>query len=90
MAVMNNQKKTLYVGKLCLSIKLNSILIKLPISGGLADEVDVAMVRAAFIPFGDLTEVQVPLDYETEKHRGFAFVEFENADDARAAIDNMV
>ncbi|KAK9743632.1 RNA recognition motif [Popillia japonica] len=29
------------------------------------------------------------LYYETEKHRGFAFIEFENAEDAAAAIDNM-
>lgn len=56
----------------------------------MADEVDEAVIRSAFIPFGDLTEVQIPLDYETEKHRGFAFVEFESPEDAQAAIDNMV
>ncbi len=58
-------------------------------SGGLAEEVDESVVRAAFVPFGDLTEVQMPLDYQTEKHRGFAFVEFEVPEDAQAAIDNM-
>ena len=47
-------------------------------------------MRAAFIPFGDLVDVQIPLDYETEKHRGFAFVEFELQEDAQAAIENMV
>ena len=50
----------------------------------------VQVVRAAFIPFGDLVDVQIPLDYETEKHRGFAFVEFELQEDAQAAIENMV
>lgn len=29
------------------------------------------------------------MDYETEKHRGFAFIEFELPEDAAAAIDNM-
>ncbi len=58
-------------------------------SGGLAEEVDESVIRAAFVPFGDLTEVQMPLDYQTEKHRGFAFVEFEVPEDAQAAIDNM-
>ncbi len=70
MALMNNKKKTVYVG-------------------GLAEEVDEGVLRAAFVPFGDLTEVQVPVDYKTEKHRGFAFVEFESQEDAKAAIDNM-
>uniref|UniRef100_A0A0G2K760 Peptidyl-prolyl cis-trans isomerase E n=1 Tax=Rattus norvegicus TaxID=10116 RepID=A0A0G2K760_RAT len=58
--------------------------------GGLAEEVDDKVLHAAFIPFGDITDIQIPLDYETEKHRGFAFVEFELAEDAAAAIDNMV
>ena len=31
----------------------------------------------------------MPIDYETEKHRGFAFIEFELQEDAQAAIDNM-
>lgn len=57
--------------------------------GGLADEVDEKVLNAAFIPFGDVVDVQIPLDYESEKHRGFAFIEFESAEDAAAAIDNM-
>ncbi|KAJ9596561.1 hypothetical protein L9F63_012394, partial [Diploptera punctata] len=57
--------------------------------GGLAEEVDEKVLHAAFIPFGDIMDIQIPLDYETEKHRGFAFVEFESAEDAAAAIDNM-
>ncbi|KAF4102227.1 peptidyl-prolyl cis-trans isomerase E [Onychostoma macrolepis] len=57
--------------------------------GGLAEEVDEKVLHAAFIPFGDITDIQIPLDYETEKHRGFAFIEFELAEDAAAAIDNM-
>ncbi|XP_043477459.1 peptidyl-prolyl cis-trans isomerase E [Leptopilina heterotoma] len=57
--------------------------------GGLAEEVDEKMLSAAFIPFGDIVDIQIPLDYESEKHRGFAFIEFEAAEDALAAIDNM-
>ncbi|KAK3592067.1 hypothetical protein CHS0354_019323 [Potamilus streckersoni] len=57
--------------------------------GGLSEEVDEKTLHAAFIPFGDITDIQIPLDYETEKHRGFAFVEFELAEDAAAAVDNM-
>lgn len=80
-------------------------------SGGLAEEVDEKVLHAAFIPFGDIIDIQIPLDYETgavlsllcvfdslqlnnpepslshrscvrftEKHRGFAFIEFELAE----------
>ncbi|CAF3088875.1 unnamed protein product, partial [Rotaria sp. Silwood2] len=57
--------------------------------GGLAEEVDEKILHAAFIPFGDIFEIQLPIDYETQKHRGFAFVEYETAEDAASAIDNM-
>lgn len=57
--------------------------------GGLAEEVDEKILQAAFIPFGEIVDVQIPLDYESEKHRGFAFIEFEVSEDAMAAIDNM-
>jgi len=57
--------------------------------GGLAEEVDEKVLHAALIPFGDILDINIPLDYETEKHRGFAFVEFEFAEDAAAAVDNM-
>lgn len=57
--------------------------------GGLAEEVDDKIIQAAFIPFGDILDIQIPIDYETSKHRGFAFIEFELAEDAAAAMDNM-
>ena len=57
--------------------------------GGIAEEVDEKILQAAFIPFGDITDITIPLDYSTQKHRGFAFVEFELVEDAAAAIDNM-
>ena len=47
--------------------------------GGLADEVEEKVLHAAFIPFGDIVDISIPLDYATQKHRGFAFVEFEAA-----------
>lgn len=35
------------------------------VSGGLAEEVDEKVLHAAFIPFGDIIDIQIPLDYET-------------------------
>ena len=57
--------------------------------GGLADEVDVSMLKIAFAPFGDIVDVNLPLDYQSQKHRGFAFVEYQLPEDAADAIDNM-
>lgn len=48
---------------------IKSELYVLFFSGGLAEEVDEKVLHAAFIPFGDITDIQIPLDYETgDKH----------------------
>lgn len=57
--------------------------------GGLAEEADRNIVRSAFLPFGDVVDVNLPMDYSTQKHKGFAFVEFQLPEDAADAIDNM-
>ncbi|KKY37258.1 putative peptidyl-prolyl cis-trans isomerase e [Diaporthe ampelina] len=61
---------------------------------GLATVATVATLHDAFLPFGDIADVTLPKNENpnsntTEPHRGFAYVEFENADDAKEAIDNM-
>jgi peptidyl-prolyl isomerase E (cyclophilin E) len=57
--------------------------------GGLGDDITQHIVRAAFIPFGNLKSVDIPMDYRLGKTRGFAFVEYEDPDDASEAIFNM-
>eukprot|EP00996_Jenningsia_fusiforme_P004869 NODE_5748_length_641_cov_28.929054_g5357_i0.p1 GENE.NODE_5748_length_641_cov_28.929054_g5357_i0~~NODE_5748_length_641_cov_28.929054_g5357_i0.p1 ORF type:complete len:111 (-),score=23.84 NODE_5748_length_641_cov_28.929054_g5357_i0:221-553(-) len=57
--------------------------------GGLDAQVDTATLRAAFVPFGEVLEVQIPLDQVEQKPRGFGFVEYELQEDAAAAIENM-
>jgi RNA recognition motif-containing protein len=57
--------------------------------GGLDETVNKDTVHAAFIPFGDILDISVPLDHATGKHRGFAFVQFEEGADAEAALDNL-
>lgn len=36
--------------------------------GGLDEEVNEKILHAAFIPFGDVTDINIPLDYETGWH----------------------
>lgn len=57
--------------------------------GGVEESVTESTLHAAFIPFGDLKDVNMPMDHATGKHRGFGFVEFEEREDAAAAVDNM-
>ena len=57
--------------------------------GGLADQINEDILHAAFIPFGEIKDVSIPVDHSTQKHRGFGFVQFEELEDAAAAIDNM-
>ncbi|CCU77243.1 unnamed protein product [Blumeria hordei] len=60
--------------------------------GGLAKAVTAADLHAAFLPFGEIADVSIPTS-ETpnpaEPHRGFGYVEFEDAEDTCDAIDNM-
>ena len=44
--------------------------------GGLDEQVTEAVLHAAFVPFGDLKDVNIPLDHQTQKNRGFGFVTF--------------
>ena len=42
-----------------------TICIGLFAPGGLAEEVDDKVVHAALLPFGEIIDIQIPLDYET-------------------------
>lgn len=60
--------------------------------GGLDQAVTQQTLFHAFLPFGDIVEVNLPKpdnQNSNEQHRGFGYVEFETATDATDAIDNM-
>jgi peptidyl-prolyl isomerase E (cyclophilin E) len=56
--------------------------------GGILPSTTEQLLNDAFIPFGDIVKIQIPLT-EAGQVRGFAFVEFENKEDCQEAIDNM-
>ena len=56
---------------------------------GLDTSVTEEILLSAFIPFGDIREVSIPKDFKTNKHRGFGFVDFDEEEDALAAMENM-
>lgn len=57
--------------------------------GGLADTVKEVHLRAAMIPFGPLKSIDMPMDFAKGTHKGFAFIEYQDAEDANEAIYNM-
>jgi peptidyl-prolyl isomerase E (cyclophilin E) len=67
--------------------------------GNLVPEVDEDSLRAAFIPFGEIKSVDIPIDHVTgiipfyynilEQPKGFAHIEFEESEDCEHAIFNM-
>jgi RNA recognition motif-containing protein len=60
--------------------------------GGLDQAVTVRTLSEAFIPFGEIVDVSLPkpeLPSSTDVHRGFGYIEFENFQDSKEAIDNM-
>lgn len=57
--------------------------------GGVAETVDSEVLQNTVSVFGEVLTVSMPKDPGTNKHRGFAFVEFELEEDASAAMDNL-
>ncbi len=60
--------------------------------GGLDNAVTPEILHSTFIPFGDIADISLPkpeLPSNPDPHRGFGYVEFESAADAKEAIDNM-
>ncbi|KAK4458740.1 peptidyl-prolyl cis-trans isomerase E [Cladorrhinum samala] len=66
--------------------------------GGLPPQVTLQTIQEAFIPFGEIVDVQLPNNDSRNRkpdapvdspHRGYAYVEFEDPEDAKEAIDNM-
>ena len=54
--------------------------------GNLSWNADESDLRDAFSAHGEVTSVQIITDRESGRSRGFAFVEMENDEEAKAAI----
>jgi peptidyl-prolyl isomerase E (cyclophilin E) len=57
--------------------------------GGLHEDITEQILYSVFLTFGEIKTVEIPKDRETKKHKGFAFIEFEDEEDPVHAIDNM-
>ncbi|MEL6342644.1 MAG: RNA-binding protein, partial [Myxococcota bacterium] len=57
--------------------------------GGLAWATDDESLRAAFEPFGEVSEAKVIYDRDSGRSRGFGFVTFANREEGEQAIEQM-
>jgi RNA recognition motif-containing protein len=57
--------------------------------GNLTQSVGSTNLRNWFAPYGNVLSARVVADRETERSKGFGFVEMETEDQARAAIDGL-
>ena len=57
--------------------------------GGIDNSVSESTLRAAFVPFGPIQHIDMPMDYAAGTHKGYAFLEFVDPDDTSDAIYNM-
>ena len=57
--------------------------------GNLSWGVNDDSLKAAFAEFGEIASAQVAIDRMTGRSRGFAFVEFTNAEDAAKAVEGL-
>ncbi|KAL5974079.1 hypothetical protein ACLOJK_030741 [Asimina triloba] len=57
--------------------------------GGLSWSVDEKSLKDAFSSFGEVNEVRIMYDRNSGRSRGFGFVHFSIADDAKCAKDAM-
>ena len=56
---------------------------------GLDDSVTKDVLIGAFSVFGEIQTVDIPIDSQSGKPRGFGFVEFMDSNDSADAVDNM-
>lgn len=54
--------------------------------GNLSFKLGEEDIRELFEKFGNITEVAIPRNRETDKPRGFAFITFEGEDSAKQAL----
>ncbi|XP_070505788.1 poly(U)-binding-splicing factor half pint isoform X1 [Chironomus tepperi] len=57
--------------------------------GSISFELKEDTIRAAFLPFGPIKSINMSWDPVTQKHKGFAFVEYEIPEGAQLALDQM-
>lgn len=57
--------------------------------GSISFELREDTIRTAFAPFGPIKSINMSWDSQTQKHKGFAFVEYELPEAAQLALDQM-
>jgi len=72
------------VKRVCVCVCVNSVYV-----GGISFDVREDTVKQAFQPFGPIKNVSLSWDAIANKHKGFAFVEYDLPEAAALALEQM-
>jgi peptidyl-prolyl isomerase E (cyclophilin E) len=89
---MSTTTATTTAAHLPIDYAYNEVIVKskkLVYIGGIDQSVDKNALYTLCAPFGDIKNITLPLDVVTQRHRGFAFIEYETAEDAYHCIQNL-
>jgi RNA recognition motif-containing protein len=57
--------------------------------GGFEENITKETIQSIFLSFGEILSIQLPLEPNSSKNRGFCIIEYELIQDAEEAINNM-
>ena len=78
------------LGRLCAKVRsLDQFLFLTIFIGNLSWDAEREDLTHLFSQYGDVSKCSLPLDRETGRKRGFAFVDLSNEADEQSAIDDL-
>lgn len=54
--------------------------------GNVSFRIDRETLREAFSAYGRVTNVHLPIDYETKRNKGYAFIQYATPEEAQLAV----
>lgn len=83
--------KPIYKNILNLNFNLQAIVLMCRVYvGSINFEVKEDTIRQAFLPFGPIRSISMSWDPLMQKHKGFAFVEYEIPEAAQLALEQVI
>ena len=84
----HHEECIIYVLSICFNTSNHSLYFRIYV-GSINFEIKEDTIRQAFTPFGPIKSVNLSWDPITNKHKGFAFIEYDIPEAAQLALEQM-